>query len=143
MGKVLDQLDRDRSIWMEYVSGRRQADIAADRGLVQSSVSAAISRYRDTLPPLDKVEELDRALDLINELIHVHAPRAKQGHLGHTRMVDRLVNTKAKLAGLVTSKVEVQGQFEHTWTPGPTVDEVLAPVLREGRIRAELTRIDR
>lgn len=140
MGKVLDQLDRDRSIWMEYVSGRRQADIAADRGLAQPSISEAISRYRDTLPPLDKVEELDRALDLINELIHVHAPRARAGHLGHTRMVDRLVNTKAKLAGLVTSKVEVQGQFEHTWVPGPTVDEVLAPVLREGRIRAELVR---
>jgi hypothetical protein len=142
VGKVLDQVDRDREIWIEWVSGRRQVDIARDRDLSQPTVSQAIARYRATLPPLDKAEELDRALDLVNELIHVHAPRAKQGHLGHSRMVDRLVNTKAKLAGLVETKVQVQGQVQHSWTPGPTVDQVLAQAMAEGRIRprAELVR---
>lgn len=144
MPKVLVQSDRDREIWAEWVSGRRQADIAQARGLAQSSVSAAIARYRNTLPPLDKGEELDRALDLINDLIHAHADRARQGHLGATRMVDRLVNTKAKLTGLVQAQVQVNGQVNHTWTPGPGADQVLAQAMAEGRIRprAELVRTD-
>jgi hypothetical protein len=146
MPTALDQVDRDREVWIEYVSGRRQADIARDRGVSQSSISQAVARYRATLPPLDKAEELDRALDLINDLISVHVDRAREGHLGATRMVDRLVNTKAKLVGLVQTQVKHQGSIDHTytWEPGPSVDQVLAPIIAEGRIRprAELTRLD-
>src|SRR5215216_1774691 len=145
MPQVLDQVHRDREIRIEYVSGRRQVDIAEARGMSQSAVSQAVVRYRNTLPPLDKDEELDRALDLINDLIATHAPRAKQGHLGATRMVDRLVNTKAKLTGLVQNQVQINGHVQHAWTPGPPVDQVLAQAMAEGRIRprAELTRLDR
>jgi hypothetical protein len=141
MGQVPNQIDRDRDIWIEWVSGRRQADIAQDRGLAQSSVSAAITRFRSTLPPLDKAEELDRSLDLINELIETWKPKASTS-LGAARMLDRLVNTKAKLAGLISTKVEVQGQHLHTWVPGPSADQVLAQAMAEGRIRpkAELVR---
>jgi predicted transcriptional regulator len=145
MPKVLDQVDRDRVIWEEYIAGRRQRDIAQDRGLAQSSVSEAIARYRNQLPPLDRAEELDRAVELINALIHVHVPRALQGHLGHTRMVDRLVTTKAKLAGIAApTRVEHQGQIDHAhaWVPGPSVDQVLNQWREQGLIQAQITRMD-
>jgi predicted transcriptional regulator len=145
MPKVLDQVDRDREIWLAYVAGSRQADIAAERGLAQSTVSEAIRRYRATLPPLDKAEELDRSLDLINELIETWKPKAHTS-LGAARMLDRLVNTKAKLAGLIQTRVQHEGTVDHAhiWEPGPSVDQVLAPIIAEGRIRprAELTRLD-
>jgi hypothetical protein len=116
----------------------------------QSAVSQAVVRYRNTHPPLDKDEELDRALDLINELIATHAPRAKQGHLGATRMVDRLVNTKVKLAGLqAPTKVEVEthGQVEHAHVvvePGRTLEELLSEWAAEGRVKVQgqLVRMD-
>jgi hypothetical protein len=145
LGQVLNQVDRDREIWIEWVSGRRQADIAADRGLAQSSVSEAISRYRSTLPPLDRAEELDRSLDLVNELIESWKPKAAT-NLGAARMVDRLVNTKAKLAGLVTTKVQHEGQVDHAHVidPGPNLTELMNQWISEGRVRVkgELVRLD-
>jgi len=145
VGKVLDQIDRDREIWVEHVSGRRQIDIARDRGLAQSSISEAIARFRSTLPPFDRQAELDRAVDLIDELLAVHVPRAREGHLGATRMVDRLVNTKARLAGIsAPTRVEHAGQVDHAhaWVPGPGVEQVLNQWREAGVIQGQITRSD-
>jgi len=142
---VPDQIHRDREIWAAYVSGQRQRDIADQIGISQSAVSQAVARYRSTLPPLDRAEELDRSLDLINELIATWKPKAGTS-LGATRMVDRLVNTKAKLAGLVTATVHHEGQVDHAVVidHGPTLEQVLDRYREQGLIRpqAQLTRTD-
>jgi len=61
-------------------------------------------------------------------------------------IVRGILDSEARLLGLVQSQVQVEhgGQVEHTWTPGPTVQELLDRWLAEGRIRprAELVRTD-
>lgn len=77
-------------------------------------MSDAVRRYRRLLPPLDRDAELDRSLALVDDLIAEWRPKAGQS-LGAARLLDRLVNTRAKLAGLVESRVQVEhsGQVDH------------------------------
>jgi hypothetical protein len=102
-------LDRDREMFDAWIAGQRQVDIAGRYGVSQQTVSDAVRRYRRLLPPLDREAELDRSLALVDDLIAEWRPKAGQS-LGAARLLDRLVNTRAKLAGLVESRVQV----EHT-----------------------------
>jgi hypothetical protein len=102
-------LDRDREMFDAWIAGQRQADIGARFGVSQQAVSDAVRRYRRLLPPLDRDAELDRSLALVDDLIAEWRPKAGQS-LGAARLLDRLVNTRAKLAGLVESRVQVDGQ---------------------------------
>ena len=147
MGQVnADALQgRDAAIWAEWCAGIRQADIAARRGIVQSAVSDAVNRYAASIPEEDKRAYRERCLERYEALYHAHADAA----LARPRVaaiVRGILDSEARLLGLVQSQVNVQhdGGVEHTWTPGPTVEELLSRWVAEGRIRprAELTRVE-
>jgi hypothetical protein len=144
---VLAQVDRDRDVWLEWIAGKRQTDLARERGVSQQAVSQAIARYRATLPTLDRQAELDRTLDLVNELLLVQVPRARNGHQAATRLVKDLLSLKVRLAGLdAPARVEHGGTIEHQHavTVVEPLDAVVARILaRQGRpLPGQLTRPD-
>src|SRR4029453_14962779 len=61
MGEVLAQDQRDAQIWMEWVSGETQAEIGRRRGIDQSNVSRAISRFITSTPAPDRLAFINRA----------------------------------------------------------------------------------
>ena len=142
MGQVLAQADQDAAIWTEWVNGSTQAEIGERRGLVQSTVSAAIRRHRATIPEEEKAAHRERALARLEELYAAHRERA-------------LTSTRA--ASLVTRIVALEAptqvEVDHgSYDPGPTPDPVppvsVAQLLdqwrAEGklRVRGELVRTD-
>jgi hypothetical protein len=149
MGQVLAQADQDAAIWTEWVNGSTQAEIGERRGLVQSTVSAAIRRHRATIPEEEKAAHRERALARLEELYAAHRERA----LTSTRaasLVTRIVALEARLLGL---EAPTQVEVDHgSYDPGPTPDPVppvsVAQLLdqwrAEGklRVRGELVRTD-
>jgi hypothetical protein len=127
------------------VLGHAQVDIAAQRGIPQQTVSDAVRRYAASIPAEEKTAYRERTLARLEALYQAHAQTALE-RPRVAAIVRGILDSEARLLGLVQSQVQVEhgGQVEHTWTPGPTVQELLDRWLAEGRIRprAELVRTD-
>lgn len=143
MGQVLDQVDRDQQIWREWVNGSTMATIGERRGMAKSSISDAIRRYLASVPPQEREAYRERTLERLEALYHAHREQALE-RPRVAAIVRGILDSEARLLGLVETQVQVQGQVDHVYTPGPTVQELLERWLAEGRIRprAELVRTD-
>src|SRR5829696_8336031 len=102
MGQIQDhgQAERDAEIWAEWVSGADQATIGERRGLAQSTVSAAISRFRSSVPFEDKAPYLARALVRMERLHATFEPLALQGDKGAARVVIQAQALEGRYLGL-------------------------------------------
>lgn len=60
--------DRDWRWWEMYCSGRTQTWIARQERVVQSTVSEAIARVRASIPEVDRQEEVQRSLAMLQDL---------------------------------------------------------------------------
>jgi hypothetical protein len=133
---------RDAAIWGEYCSGLRQHQIAEQRNLDQTTVSAAIRRYAATIPEEEKRVYRERMLE---RLYLAHAQAAEEWPRV-AAIVRAILDSEARLLGLVQSQVHVEhdGMVEHTWEPGPSAVELLERWRREGtlKVRGQLTRMD-
>jgi hypothetical protein len=143
MAQVVAQLDRDAAIWADWVNGSSQASIAQARGLDQTSVSAAIRRFHASIPAQDRDAYRERILERLEALYRAHAQDALQ-RPRTAAIVRGILDSQARVLGLVKVEHEHGGQVDHAWTPGPTVAELLERWMAEGRIRprVELTRAD-
>jgi hypothetical protein len=144
MGQVNHQDQRDVAMYRAWVDGARQGDIAEQYGIDQSNVSRAIDRVADALPPVEKAQEVRRAVDLCDDMLATYVPGARERKPAHSREARGWLQLKAKWLGIDRREVQVQGQVEHlhSWEPGPTVAEVLDDWRRQGIIQGELTRMD-
>jgi hypothetical protein len=146
MTVALAQLDRDEQAWSAWVNGASMEQIAAQRGVHRQAIHAAISRYLASVPAPERDAYRERTLARLEELYQAH----RQAALERPRVaaiVRGILDSQARVLGLVQNQVNVQhdGTVEHTWTPGPTVQELLERWMAEGRIRprVELERTDR
>jgi hypothetical protein len=128
MGQVDNQHARDAAIYRAWVDGARQADLAEQYGVTQSAISYAISRHASQLPEPDRAAEVLRALDLIHDLEAVYLPRAMAGSITATREIRGLLALRGRYLGIDRREVHVEhgGTVEHVYSPGPTLEEVLA-----------------
>jgi hypothetical protein len=147
MGQVTaDALEgRDAAIWAEWCAGHRQVDIAARRGLDQSTVSDTVRRYAATIPPEEKAAFRARCLERYERLYLAHAQTAEE-RPRVAAIVRGILDSEARLLGLVQSQlhVEHEGLVTHQHEPGPTVAELLERWRAEGKLRTrgELVRLD-
>jgi hypothetical protein len=141
--------ERDQAILRAWIDGARQADLAVQYQVAPSSISRAISRAVAALPPRDKAAEVHRALDMIHDLEAVYLPKALAGSVTANRELRGLLALRGRYLGIDRREVLVEhgGQVQHTWTPGPTVAEVMAEVMdqyqKQGMIQAQATRMDK
>jgi hypothetical protein len=146
MGQVNGQVERDAAMYRAWVDGETEASIGERYGITQQAVSLAIGRALDQLPAQDKAAEVRRTLDLVDELVTVYAPKAKAGDPAASREVRGLLALRGRYLGIDRREVQVEhsGTVQHSWTPGPSADEVLAQAMAEGRVRprVELARTD-
>jgi hypothetical protein len=103
MGEVQDrgQSERDAEIWREWVNGTNQAVIGERRGISQSAVSQAVTRFQATIPTQDKLAFLLRALDRMDRLQRVFLPMAEQDKdKGAARVVVQAQALEGRYLGL-------------------------------------------
>jgi hypothetical protein len=146
MPQALAQLDRDQQCWSEWVAGESMEQIGARRGTSHQAVSQAIARYLASVPTPERDAYRERQLQRYEELFQAHREQA----LIKPRVaaiVRGILDSQARVLGLVQVQVqhEYDGQVQHVYEPGPTVQELLERWTAEGRLRprAELTRTDR
>jgi hypothetical protein len=134
---------RDAAVWGDWCAGMRQVDIAAKRGIPQQTVSDAVRRYAASIPAEEKAAYRERCLERYERLYLAHAQTGEE-RPRVAAIVRGIIDSEARLLGLVQSEVKVQGQVDHVYVPGPTVEELLERWMAEGRIRprAELSRLD-
>jgi hypothetical protein len=141
---VAHQQDRDQAIYRAWVDGARRRDLAAQYHVTESAISHAIGRAVAAMPEQDKAHEVRRSLDLVDELVQVYIPKAMAGNMTATREVRGLLALRGRYLGVDRREVDVQvhGQVQHTYTPGPTLDQVLERWAVRDPVRAVATRMD-
>jgi hypothetical protein len=146
MGQVQEQgqLDRDERCWAEWVAGSTQTQIAERRGLTQGAISQAIGRYLASRPAPEREAYRERQMARYERLYLAHAQTAEE-RPRVAAIVRGILDSEARVLGLIQSRVEhdVSGQVEHTWTPGPTVEELMERWRRDGTLQVEARRLDR
>jgi hypothetical protein len=142
MGQVDGQIERDMAVYRAWVDGETQEAIAARRGVTRQAISQAIHRALDQLPDQDKAAEIRRTLDQVEELSAVYRPLALAGNMAANREWRGLQALKGRFLGVDRREVHVEGQIDHVYVPGPTVDELLEKWREQGKIRGEITRTD-
>jgi hypothetical protein len=102
MGEIQDlgQEHRDAEIWAEWVRGVNQTEIGKRRGVSQSAVSQAVSRFLSTTPAQDKFPFLARALVRMERLHQVFSPLADAGDKGAARIVIQAQALEGRYLGL-------------------------------------------
>lgn len=145
MPQVQAQADRDQAIWREWVQGQTQAQIAARRGVTHQAISQAIARYLARIPEPDRAAYRARVLLRYEELYEAHREAALE-RPRVAAIVRGILDSQARVLGLVTARVQHEGQVSvdhaHVLDPGPTVREVLESWRDQGILRAEITRRD-
>jgi hypothetical protein len=141
----VQQPDRDLAIYRAWVDGARQVELAERYQVTPSAISHAISRAVAMLPEQDRAEEVRRTLDLVDDLIAVYAPKARNGNHAANREVRGLIALRIRAAGIDRREVEHTGTVEHHHqVQVPTVPELLDRWRAEGKvtIRGEPTRVE-
>jgi hypothetical protein len=143
VGQVQEQaqLDRDERCWAEWVAGSTQAQIAERRGLTQGAISQAISRYLASRPTPEREAFRERTLERYEDLYLAHRVAAREWPRV-AAIVRGILDSEARVLGLVQSQVHVDGEVQHVaqQDPGPTVEELMERWAAEGRIQGVLTR---
>lgn len=67
-GPRLSNASDTATIWREWVEGKSQYEIAAERGVDQSSISERLRRFRRNLPEPERETILRRELDLLDKV---------------------------------------------------------------------------
>jgi hypothetical protein len=137
MPVALAQLDRDQQCWSDWVAGSTMVEIAERRGVQRQAVSQAISRYLASVPAPERDAYRERILGRLEELYLAHRSQALE-RPRVAAIVRGILDSQARVLGLVKVEHEHSGGVEHAWTPGPTVQELLERWLAEGRIRPAL-----
>jgi hypothetical protein len=142
MGRVATQVERDMAIYRAHVDGARQDELAQQYGVTQQAISQAIARVQASLPAPEREQEIRRTLHLVDDLMSVYVPKARNGNPAASREVRGYLTLRGRYLGIDRREVEHTGQvtFEHTYEPGPTVAEVLDDWRRRGILRGEITR---
>jgi hypothetical protein len=139
------QEGRDAAIWAEWCAGMRQVDIAAKRGIPQTTVSLAVRRYAASIPEEDKRAYRERSLERYERLYLAHAQTGEE-RPRVAAIVRGIIDSEIRLLGLVQSQVKVEhdGEIEHVWEPGPSAQELLEQWRRDGtlKVQGQLTRLD-
>jgi hypothetical protein len=104
MGQALAQEDRDVEIFRRYCSGERQQTLAEVYGIDQSNVSRAIARAKALIPDTDRAMVLVQSTAMVDVLLEIFQPLAKDGDKGAARIVDRLIGRRADLLGLTNPR---------------------------------------
>lgn len=143
MGQVNGQAARDVAVYRAWVDGETQASIADRRGVTRQAIGQAIGRVLDQVPAPDKVAEIRRAAEQADEALAVYLPKALRGDTAASREARGWSALKARWLGIDRREVQVQGQVEHYWSPGPTVDELLNQWREQGKVQVEARRLDR
>jgi hypothetical protein len=122
---VAAQNELDQVIWADYVRLRNQLEVAQLHGDDQTTVSRAVARYVDSIPPAEKREKRERALDRLEELYQAHRERARTS-IKAASMVRQVIMDQARLLGLEPKELHVSGTIEHEhYDAGPTLAELL------------------
>ena len=137
MVKALAQLDRDQQAWAEWVNGSTMAEIGRRRGVTHGAISQAIARYLSTVPPPERDAYRARILARYEELYLAHREAALQ-RPRTAAIVRGILDSEARLLGLVQSQVQVDGevQVQHRYQPGPTLDELIERMQAQGMAKA-------
>jgi hypothetical protein len=144
MPEVAAQRDLDQVIWTDYVELRNQREVGERRGMPQRTVSDAIRRYINSIPPEEKAAYRERTMERFERVYQAWKDKADTSTRA-ANVVIRTLALQAHLLGLAPREVNVQhgGTIEHEhWTPGPTTAEILEHWRQQGWLRptAELTR---
>lgn len=59
---------RNGQIWRDWVGGRTQESLAAEHGISQPRVSEIIRQVRDSIPEVKREEEVQRSLEMLDQL---------------------------------------------------------------------------
>jgi DNA-binding CsgD family transcriptional regulator len=135
--------DQDLELYRAWVNGETQAEIAARHGVTQQAINQRIAKVQGQLPAPVKDQEVRRAAEQADEALAVYLPKALRGDTAASREARGWSLLKARWLGFDRREVQVQGQVEHFWSPGPTVDELMERWLDQGKIKGQLTRTDR
>jgi hypothetical protein len=133
MGEVLAQDQRDAQIWMEWVSGETQAEIGRRRGIDQSNVSRAISRFITSTPAPDRLAFINRAVERMERLHRVFEPMAlDQADKGAARIVVQAQALEGKYLGLDSpAKLELYQAKDQVQSQPLDLRAELASILAE------------
>lgn len=142
MGQVNHQDARDVTIYRAWVDGARQDELGRQYGVTHQAISQAIARVADSLPPVEKDQEVRRTIVLADDLMSCYVDKARNGNTAASREVRGYLMLKARWLGIDRQPLQVQGQVEHlhSWVPGPSVAEVLEQWREQGILKAEITR---
>lgn len=64
-----EKTERNAEIIRAVARGRTYASIGADYGVTKQTISEIVQRHRAAVGPIDKAEEIQRAADLLDEMI--------------------------------------------------------------------------
>jgi hypothetical protein len=133
LGEVLAQDQRDAEIWLEWVSGDTQADIAARRGIQQPAVSKAISRFLAATPAPDRLAFLARGVERMERLHRVFEPLAlAEADKGAARIVVQAQTLAGRYLGLDSpAKLELYQQQQNVRAEPLDLRAEVAAILAE------------
>lgn len=141
MAMVKAQDHRDLAVFQAWVDGAHQDQLATQYGVTHQAISRAISRVCDTLPKPEKDTEIRRTLRLVDELLAVYVPKAKQGMGWANREVRGLLLLRGRFLGVDRREVQIQidGQVQiQVEPPEVIVERILAKQQELPIVDAEL-----
>lgn len=120
---------RDGVVWREYLSGRKQADIADDFGLSQQRVSQIIAEVRAMVGDRDRSVMAVMDMERLTFLMDAQMPAAMKGDVGASRVVLAALARRAKMLGLDAAE-PLRVTFErHLETENEVIGEAVSEVV--------------
>jgi hypothetical protein len=99
---ALDKLDQDLAIYQDWCKGAKKVDLAQKYNLDRDTITAAIERAKQAMPPVDRAQVLDQSLAILNAGLAVFVPQMLDGDKAAGRLVDRLLSRRGAYLGLET-----------------------------------------
>ncbi|KUL26613.1 hypothetical protein ADL12_32155 [Streptomyces regalis] len=116
-------------VWREYLSGRKQTDIAADFDISQQRVSQIISEVRATVGDRDRSVMAMMDMERLTFLMDAQMPAAMKGDVGASRVVLAALARRAKMLGLDAAEPLRVTLERDTNVAGDLVSEALVAAL--------------
>ncbi|WP_159053355.1 hypothetical protein [Streptomyces regalis] len=120
---------RNGVVWREYLSGRKQTDIAADFDISQQRVSQIISEVRATVGDRDRSVMAMMDMERLTFLMDAQMPAAMKGDVGASRVVLAALARRAKMLGLDAAEPLRVTLERDTNVAGDLVSEALVAAL--------------
>jgi hypothetical protein len=117
MGTAVDTLDRDLAIYQDWCKGAKKLDLAQKYDLDRGTITDAIERAKQAMPPVDRAQILDQSLAILDAGLATFVPMMLDGDKGAARIVDRYLGRRGTYLGLDSpAKLELamaQDQARH------------------------------